>query len=328
MKTIARCVILAVALCASAFAGVVTDSANVFGPRLKEVENAVRSLPVWIETRVQPPSDGLKTYADAKAGEMGDKAFYVVITTQPREWRVSMNPVGLASSEAVRLAGERMVSRFKRGEFAPGAIQLAHDLNRLTQPPTPREAPGRVAAAYRAEQKREESNGWFWTWIIAGSVASILLCCWIVWALNRRSERLERERRERWSAPRAAPAQAAPAPNVDATEARRVFDSYTPEQRRTIIEERHHHHYSSGASTDPLMFYLLMNATMQPHYHHTPIYEAPRHHTPAPAPDPEPERRRESSSDSYSSPSYDSGGGSSYDSGGSSSDSSGGGGSW
>lgn len=319
MKTI-RLIAFAVALCASAFAGPLNDSANVFGPRAKEVSNAIASIPVTIETRVDVPPGGLKAYADAQASET--RGFYVVITTQPREWRVSMNPVGLASSEGVRLAGDAMVARFKRGQFAEGAIGLAQELVRLTQPKPAAVAQRRVEAVVAPKGMSDTE---IVLWIVGGSVATVLVVWWIVWALNRRAARLERERRERWTPPVSSRSAPKSVSKPDPVEAQRVFDSYTPEQRRTIIEERHHHHYSSGASTDPLMFYLLMNSAMQPHVHAAPVYHAPAYR----APDPEPERRRESSSDSYSPPSYDSGSSSSFDSGSSSSsDSSGGGGSW
>lgn len=312
MKTI-RLIVFAVTFCASAFAGPLNDSANVFGPRAKDVRDAIASMPVTIETRVDTPPGGLKAYADTLASET--RGFYVVITTQPREWRVSMNPVGLASSEGVRLAGDAMVTRFKRGQFAEGAIGLANELVRLTQP---RPAVTRQAAPVPVK----EDNSTVWLWVLGGVAGVGIVVGVLVW-MGRRSARIERER---W-APKPPP-RATATSKVDPDEARRVFDSYTPEQRRTIIEERHHHHYSSGASTDPLMFYLLMNSAMQPHVHAAPVYHAPAYR----APDPEPERRRESSSDSYSppSPSYDSGSSSSFDSGSSSSssDSSGGGGSW
>lgn len=316
MKTI-RLIAFAVALLASAFAGPLNDSANVFGPRGKDVSAAISSLPVTIETRVDSPTGGIKAYADAKAAE-ATRGFYVVITTQPREWRVSMNPVGLASSEGVRLAGEGMVARFKRGQFADGAIGMAQELARLTQAVVP---PMRSAPQTAAIVKKDNSLE-IWFWIMGGLIGIVAVISLVVW-LVRRSDRLESERRERW-APQPTSTRAT-RPNQ--AEAQRVFDSYTPEQRRTIIEERHHHHYSSGAGTDPLLFWMLLNAS-QPHYAPSVIAYDPRHHTPTPSPSyDQPEQRRESSSDSYSSPNYDSGS-SSSDSGSSSSDSSGGGGSW
>lgn len=325
MKTI---ILFAVA-CASAFAGTLTDSANIFGPRAPYVRTALGDSPVWIETLERPPSEGLKAYADEQVKAKTEKGFYVVITTNPREWRVSMNPVGLASSEGVRLAGDRMVTQFKRGEFSDGAIRLTQDLTRLAgmAKPTPRTVTRR-----EVPPPAEPDYTWYWAGGIALGVLGVV--GFGVW-LARRSERLERERRERWAATSAktetnrAGGVTAFGRNTRQEEAQSVFNSYTPQQRADLIRENHHHHYSSGASTDPLMFWMMLNAS-QPHYYspgYIPLYEAPRHSTPTPTP--EPERRRESSSDSYTPPSsYDSGG-SSFDSGGSSSsDASGGGGSW
>ena len=312
--------LLAAGLCASAIAGTLTDSATVFGPNGKNFSDSIASLPVWIETQEKTPPNGLKDYADAQVKELTQHGFLLVVTTQPRAWRVSMNPVGLASSEGVRLAGDAMVKEFKTGNFADGAIILAEDLNQLTT--------GKAVS--------ETSDSRIVLWSVSAIFGLVVLVGIVIVVATRRNTRREAEIREqRKVTPTPKPTveqarahweQVSNAPN--AAQAKQVFDSYTPVQRETIIQERHHHHYSSGASTDPLLFYMLLNSS-QPHYYApTTIYEAPepsRHHSPPP----EPDRSSSSSSDysSSSSSSFDSGS-SSFDSGSSFSDSSGSGGSW
>ncbi len=337
------------ALCVPAFAGQLIDSANIFGPRAADVASTLASLPVSIETRVSTPAEGLKVYADSKAERNN---FYVVITTQPRGWRISMNPVGLASSESVRIAGDHMSAKFRQGDFAGGAIGLARELEKLTHP---------VSAVYHAapvasvatpvSSQMDETLYWF-LWIAGGCLGFVIICALIIWFINWRNDKKEAKRRQEAFNSKAA-AYMAGNPKLSKSEqakAREQFDSYTPEQRERIsVQYVNHPYYHSSILNDPFMFYWFMTTINQPHYG----YANPGYGYAAPASPPvqqaEPSSgsswfsspsSSSSSSDSSgasssyeapSSPSYDSGssGGSSFDSGSSSSsDSSGGGGSW
>lgn len=69
--------------------GSLDDKANIFGPDGAKVRAALDGRAVWIETLVAQP-DGLKAYADDKIKGLTNRGFLVVITTQPRSWRISM----------------------------------------------------------------------------------------------------------------------------------------------------------------------------------------------------------------------------------------------
>ncbi len=64
-------------------AGTLTDNANVFGPGADTVRKSLQSIPVWIETQVSTPTEGLKAFSDNKIAGLTNRGFLVVITTQP-----------------------------------------------------------------------------------------------------------------------------------------------------------------------------------------------------------------------------------------------------
>lgn len=349
MKHILKVIIAVAGLTSSAFAGQLVDSANIFGPRSGEVAGVLASLPVSVETRVNTPAEGLKNYADAKAERNN---FYVVITTQPRGWRISMNPVGLASSESVRLAGDRMTVKFRQGDFAGGVENLARELEKLTHPVSViHYAP--TAAVIPDSSAMEEGTKWF-LWIMGGVLAFIVVCCLTVWFIERRKKKKEEEQK---IANSINAARAKKPTKTEQAAAQAMYDSYTPAQReRVSVQYGNHPYYHSSILTDPFMFYWFMTTVNQPHYGYVnPGYgyapTSPNYNVQS---DPAPSSgsswfsspsssssssdssgASSSSSSSYSggssSSSYDSGSSSSsYDSGSSSSssDSSGGGGSW
>ncbi len=247
-----------------------------------------------------------------------------------------MYPVGIASSEEVRMAGDRMTARFRKGEFAAGAITLARDLDRLANPPAPIQ---RQVQRPQPTYKHEESHVVLWVVLGTGMVLAIIFTAVLVNKSNDRKEKERLAKAEREAAERVTPIPTSrPAASEEQqAKAQRFYDSYTPAQRETIIRDNHYHHYSQGASTDPLLFWMMLNAT-QPHY----IYNSPapapssdytpRYSSPSSSSDSSSSSSDSSGSSSSSSSSYDSGSSSSsFDSGSSSSsssDSSGGGGSW
>jgi hypothetical protein len=80
----------------TAVAGTLRDDANLFGPDGPRVDAALANSKVWVETMVKRPDD-LKSYADTRISQLGE-GFLIIITTQPKAWRISMQPVGLAAS--------------------------------------------------------------------------------------------------------------------------------------------------------------------------------------------------------------------------------------
>lgn len=317
MESFLRTLAIAVAISASAFAGQLIDGANVFGPDGARVQNAIAKKQVWIETFVNAPAPVLKEYADSKVRTLTKGGFLVVITTQPRQWRISMNPVGLASSEAVRKAGDEMVAQFRKGKHADGAIAL---VAALTDP---------------------EDNSWI-IWVSIG--AGTLIIAVSVWALRRNRKREEeafrKQKAQTFRASNVHEATPPPSANVATPQAAQdCWNRYTPREREVIIERyRDHPGYSPSALSDPLVFWMFMNqmslSANSGHVHH--YYEPPTQSFGSPhrnTSSDDDSRRHSSSSDSSPSSfsSFDSGGSSSssdFGGGGSSSDSSGAGGSW
>jgi uncharacterized membrane protein YgcG len=288
--------------------GNLTDSANLFGPDHSKVSAAIENLPIWVETFVQTPPGGLKPYADARVVAFTQRGFLIVITTQPRQWRVSMTPIGIASSEGVRMAGDTMVASFMKGKIAEGMINFTAELMRLSESKVIQAEVGGIPEQSHFSDRMG--------WIIVGALIGLTVIgvLWLNWRSDRKEESL-RKARETKPVTKSTP---------NPEEARRVFDSYTPSQREALISLHHHHHCSSGASTDPMLFWMMMNMS-QPSYP-TSTYSASL------APEPRRHDSSSSNSSSYSSSdssssSFDSGS-SSFDSGSSSSDSSGAVGSW
>lgn len=321
----------------SAIAGIVTDSANIFGPRREEVAYGLEGLPVSVDTFVKAPSEGLKAYADTKAASNAP-GFAIVITTQPREWRVSMSPVGLASSEGVRLAGERMVTQFKQGRFSEGVIALAHELVQLSRPPAPRVAaqvaPESVVSTDVASPEPHSQVGLTICLILGLTFVASGVVFWLVRRADAKAaeekiafekaakeqetyraeqKKKQREREER-EAIRAAKETEAIKKKVDAVtpsqkkEAEKLWGSYSDEERRRVIYRASSYggcsSYCSGAGYDPIVFWLMYSTFSQSNN-----AAAATAHLPEPTPAP----RASSSDDSYRSSSSSSSNSSSSD---------------
>lgn len=172
MKTI---IALLVATTLSAAAGTLRDDANLFGPDKARVDAALVNSKVWVESMVKRPDD-IKAYADTRIAQLGD-GFLILITTQPKAWRISMNPVGLAASPRTEAVGNKMAATFKQGRMADGVIAAAVELTALTKP----------AAAFP------------WFWVIGGVIIigafGALLVYWIGRGLREKQEQ-ERQRAE------------------------------------------------------------------------------------------------------------------------------------
>ncbi len=302
-------------------AGTLNDGANIFGPDSGKVADALRDKPVWIETAVKTPIAGLKSYADEKVGILTNRGFLVVITTQPRAWRISMAPAGLASSEATRMAGDAMTEKFKHGKFSEGGIELAQKLTDLSNP-----------------EKAKAGSGAFLFWGVIFVVVFVLLVVIFFLLISRRDRLIkERERAARESAERES-VKFTPE-SLTASQKRKaekLFNKYTPAERQQMaVQYSGSPGYNASMTDSPFFWWWLMStnnhACCQDYSqaHSSPQYDRPSYA--------EPSRSRSDDSSSYSSgySSSDSigsswssdSGGSSFDSG-SCSDSSGASGSW
>ena len=295
-------------------AGTLVDNANLLGPEAQRVREVVNNAsPVWIETHVSL-AEPLNHRADglAMSGWSSTKtnAFAIVITTNPRAWRISMYPQGCVSSEFTRQVGDAMAAKFKQGKFADGLILATQKLS------TPNTA----------------SFSWGEWWpIITCGVIGLLIVGIIIWLCRpaRRVDQQIKEQRENIRRTLRPPERA---------KADRVFNRMSRNEREVFIEShRDHPHYRQGLLDDPVGFYLFMNAIQgNNHCHSCHPTSASAFSSPSPAPASEPRSSRHdyspppSVSDSFgSSGSYDSGSSSSFsDSGSSFSDSSGSSGSW
>jgi uncharacterized membrane protein YgcG len=116
-------------LFAPLYAGTVTDNANILGPRLEEFSVKIAPFSVFIESHEH--LDDPRAYADTKIKELTSKGFLIVITTNPRKWRISMTPERVVSGEQTRLIGDKMMPHFKTGDYYSGLLLAANELNGL-----------------------------------------------------------------------------------------------------------------------------------------------------------------------------------------------------
>jgi len=110
-------------------AGSVTDNANVLGSRLYELNEQVAALPIFIESHEH--LDDPRAYADSKVKQLTNKGFLIVVTTNPRKWRISMTPDRVVSGEETRIIGDKMMPYFKKADYYSGFLMAATELNCL-----------------------------------------------------------------------------------------------------------------------------------------------------------------------------------------------------
>lgn len=195
MKHIKTWLFLAGALGASAFAGEIKDGANIFRDEAGHLSKALARANIWMETRMTTPTEGLKTYADAKARQVAPRSFYVVITMQPREWHISMNPEGLVSPERVRRAGDAMAASFREGRMDLGASELIMDLLDLLLVDIVREhftaemGKARLPEETKAEAKQGVVTDYTSVWVLGGIFAFTFGVIFWAWRRVRAKER-------------------------------------------------------------------------------------------------------------------------------------------
>ncbi|MFT3870848.1 MAG: hypothetical protein QM715_20535 [Nibricoccus sp.] len=244
---------LFIALFVESHAGTVDDSAALFGNRLEEVRLALADLPVSIETRQTAPSEGLRVYADRRVNEEFNRGFVVVIATQPRGWRISMNPQSLASPEYVRVLGDRMAADFKRGRYVEGATQLATSLNQLTlsravpssevaKAPVYVPQPPKPVVTYPPVRPPVQPSPWgaFFFVVFFGILAIGMM---VFFRYKMRKFDLV-------------------SPPSSPEDARRIFDAYTPAQRARLAS-RNAPHAAGDPVNDPMAFALMMYVVQQ-----------------------------------------------------------------
>ena len=110
-------------------AGHVIDSANILGYQDTQLNQSIESIPVFIETYEN--IFNIRSFADNRVKDLTSRGFIIVVTTNPRAWRISMTPERITSGESTRIIGDEMASHFKRGDFYNGLNGAAHSLNKL-----------------------------------------------------------------------------------------------------------------------------------------------------------------------------------------------------
>ncbi len=149
-------------------AGSVSDNANILGPKLEQLESQISSLPIFIESHEH--LDDPRVYADTQVKHLTNKGFLIVVTTNPRKWRISMTPERVVSGESTRLIGDQMMIYFKRGDYCGGLLYASIKLNEsLSEPIVERAAP---------KIKNESDNIYFTIFIITIIVSGIIVMCW------------------------------------------------------------------------------------------------------------------------------------------------------
>ena len=301
----------------SALAGTLRDDANLFGPDAARVNAALVSSKVWVETLVQKPAD-IKSYSDTRIAQLGE-GFVIIITTQPRAWRISMYPVGLAASPRVEDVGQRMATKFKAGRMADAVIVAAAELTKMTAPTPVLEAP--------AKPSEPMSTGAI-IGIVAGGGFILLFGGMLVLFVRRsiqdkqeaerqradmeeagertRRARMEEQmresqaheeaRKERQRRERPVP-KLDPAPIPELIRRRQAQDSnpyagMTRDQRIEIVHRYEDHpSYHQSLVDDPVRLMLFMHLMNSESHHNSPAPPPPRqvHHR---EPEPEPEIER------------------------------------
>lgn len=298
----------------------------------------------------------LKGYGDKLAYDLSEQerstrpVYSILVTTNPRAWRISVYPQDANLARATQAVGERMASQFKRGRFYDGFRNAAAELSVL-QPVAP------VSVAPSEPALRAEENSiptWFWILAIFG-VGIISIVFYVIhkrqqeeadrrWEEQQRQYRAQQARREAERVKRYEEQQArlkisqAAAAKTFTLEkekvdtntkraAQKAWDSYPTTKRREVIHSYWNHpNYHDGILNDPVAFYLFMQAVSPSQT----TYVEPPKPTRSISRDDDSSSSYSSYSSSSSSSSWDSGGSSgSWDSGSSSSfDSGGSSGSW
>lgn len=244
----------------SCIAGTLNDTQGIFAGHEATISSAIAGEPVWIETATGMTKDGLRQYADSHVREITQRGFLVVINTNPKAWRISVNPPGMADSEMVRRAGDAMAARFRNSQFEEGAIGVARELTRLSQPQTTTRT---VTTTTRTVQRPVIVHDYTALWVFFGLVFGGLFLWWCVvmiaeWAARRDRIAERRELREEERLLRASGgAGTAATPSVATAQA--AFDRYTPSQREAYATRYvSHPSYYPGIWNDPLQFYMFM----------------------------------------------------------------------
>jgi hypothetical protein len=236
----------------------VVDYAKLLGGDAETLNRSLASGNVWFETFATAPGGDLKAYADKRIADLAgkDRAFLIVVTTEPRKWRISMSPVGFVSPAATQKIGEELGAGLRRGDVKAAVTTAAEQLEALRT---------------KAQAKPAASSSDEW-WLISIAIGVVFLACVFGFAIvyDRKRKRREREEaawraeRQRYSvqmAKTAAENASRKCPTPSDREVRRVWDRYSADERRDIIQRYQYHPRSEAASHNPLDFWFLLWAT-------------------------------------------------------------------
>jgi uncharacterized membrane protein YgcG len=181
-------------LATSVFASHVIDHAGIIpDDQEQRLDLSLDSSSVWIETWPALPSgNDIKSYGDRRARELTQRGFLIVVTMQPKAWRISMSPIGLVSGASTQPIGDMMATKFKGGHFYDGLLYGSVALGELisTKPLPPEvEKPDLDRAAARDEEKTDYSViGWVVTFFAAIFAGFILYLVVSAMRANKKSE--------------------------------------------------------------------------------------------------------------------------------------------
>lgn len=195
----------------------VTDNANLLSNRAAQLSSEIGDSPVWIETFVALPSGGdLKTYTDQRLQSIGhQRSFLIVLTTQPRAWRISMYPVGFVGAEVAKGVGDQMAGGLKSGDIygalskasrtlagvakgttvvkanPDGSVKTVTTTTNTSVVTTKKVVSAAPRAATVVVQQAPADYTWvWWTLIVFGLIALIFVLAYLY---DRRADRLARE---------------------------------------------------------------------------------------------------------------------------------------
>lgn len=239
----------------------VLDNGSFFGGKAEDLNTqlTLQNPHIYVATFDRGP-ENLEQWSKDELEHFGHKnTFIILVSRNPRLWRITMYPSGLVPAEMTDAIGKGMVAGFKHDDFYGAVAGAATALEALAIDP-----PSTTTTTTRHTYQEHTSNTVDGTAIVKMIVTLILvvLLMWafvafIMWCSKPRKTEIHNHY-ETGGRRRGNP------------DAGKVFNSYTAEQRQSLINPyMSHPSYYPGLynnQTDFLQFMLMMDLLEDHHY--------------------------------------------------------------
>lgn len=268
----------------------VTDNANLLSGRAAQLSSEIGNSPVWVETWTTiPGGSDLKTYTDQRLQSINHpRSFLIVLTTQPRAWRISMYPIGFVGSDVTKGVGDQMGVFLKSGDIYGALTKASRTLGGVASGTTTVKASpdGSIktvttttSTSVATSKKivptvprpatvvvQQASSDCTWLWVTVSVIIiiiTIFLVC--VYFDNRRAERLAQKRQQEHDERMAAiEAHNRVSMNVNPSSSR----PYTPPSPSSATSEQRQQAQQSWDSYTPAQRQTVVNQySSSPYYH-------------------------------------------------------------